>query len=280
MSPSLVVEFTKMHGAGNDFVVIDNRWYRFSNEELADLAETWCPRRFGVGADGLLALNEAESDDAAYRMRYVNADGSWASMCGNGARCLARFALQSDFEGPELTFETDAGRYHAAMSEEEPDNVRLFVPPAKALDLDVAVETDTPEAVHFTHTGTEHLVVFVPDLDAVPVEEWGQSLRNDPRVQPEGANVNFVTVDTDGALHVRTYEKGVEEETLSCGTGVLAAAVVAEATDRVDEAPVTVHTRGGTLTVGTTTTSRGQERYLEGPVVTVFRGSLSLHEKR
>lgn len=276
MSPSLVVEFTKMHGAGNDFVVIDNRWYRFSDEELADLAETWCPRRFGVGADGLLALNEAENDDAAYRMRYVNADGSWATMCGNGARCLARFALESDFEGPEVTFETDAGRYHAAMSEVEPDSVRLFVPPVKALDLDVPVECETPEPVHFIHTGTEHLVMFVPDLDGVPVGTWGPPLRNDPRVQPEGANVNFVAVDADGALHVRTYEKGVEEETFSCGTGVLAAAVVAEATDRVDETPVTVHTRGGTLRVGATTTSRGEERYLEGPVVTVFRGSLSL----
>jgi diaminopimelate epimerase len=276
MSPSLVVEFTKMHGAGNDFLVIDNRWYRFSDEELADLAATWCPRRFGVGADGLLALNEAEREDAAYRMRYVNADGSWATMCGNGARCLARFALQSDFEGPELAFETDAGRYHAAVSEEEPERVRLFVPPPKALDLDVPVDTDTPEAVHFIHTGTEHLVTFVPDLEAVPVEEWGPPLRSGPRVQPEGANVNFVSTDADGALHVRTYEKGVEAETLSCGTGVLAAATVAAASDWVEEEPVTVHTRGGTLTVGTTTTDRGRERYLEGPVVTVFRGSLTL----
>ncbi len=276
MSPSLVLEFTKMHGAGNDFLVIDNRWYRFADGELADLAATWCPRRYGVGADGLLALDEAESDDAAYRMRYVNADGSWATMCGNGARCLARFALQSGFEGPELAFETDAGRYYAAVSEEEPDRVRLFVPPPRSLDLDLRVDPDTPAPVHFIHTGTEHLVTFVPDLDAVPVEEWAPPLRNDARVQPEGANVNFVAVDADDALRVRTYEKGVEGETLSCGTGVLAAAAAAEATDRVSDDPVTVYTQGGTLTVGTATTSRGENRYLEGPVVTVFRGSLNL----
>lgn len=276
MSPSLVLEFTKMHGAGNDFIVLDNRWYRFSDEELADLAATWCPRRFGVGADGLLALADAESDDVAYRMRYVNADGSWATMCGNGARCLARFALEADFDGPELAFETDAGRYHAAVSEEEPDLVRLYVPPATQLDLDVTVDASTPEPVHFIHTGTEHLVTFVPDLEAVPVDEWGPPLRNDPYVQPTGANVNFVAVDEEGALHVRTYEKGVEAETLACGTGVLAAAAVAGATDRVADDPVTVHTQGGVLTVGTTTTSRGQERYLEGPVVSVFRGSLTL----
>jgi diaminopimelate epimerase len=274
MSPSLVVEFTKMHGAGNDFIVIDNRWYRFSTEELADLAERWCPRRFGVGADGLLALDPAEDDDVDYRMRYVNADGSWAAMCGNGARCLARFALQADFEGPELVFETDAGRYYAAEGPDAPERIRLFVPPARRLSLNVPVEGPTPEAVHFIHTGTEHLVTFVPDLEAVPVAEWAPPLRNDPHVQPEGANVNFVTVADDGSLRVRTYEKGVEAETLACGTGVLAAAAVAEATDRVTSEPVTVHTKGGTLTVGIATTSRGQERYLDGPVVAVFRGSL------
>ena len=275
MSPSLVVEFTKMHGAGNDFLVLDNRWYRFSEDELSELAATWCPRRFGVGADGLLALDEAESN-AAYRMRYVNADGSWAAMCGNGARCLARFALQADFEGPELAFETDAGRYYATESPESPDQIRLYVPPAGPMHLDVPVEATLPEAVHFVHTGTEHLVVFVPNVEQVPVGEWAPPLRSDPRVQPEGANVNFVEVDGDGSLRVRTYEKGVEAETLACGTGVLAAAVVAEATERVAANPVTVQTRGGTLTVGTAATNRGEERYLEGPVVSVFRGSLQV----
>ena len=278
MSPSLVVEFTKMHGAGNDFLVLDNRWYRFSDEELSDLAATWCRRRFGVGADGLLALADADADDVAYRMRYVNADGSWATMCGNGARCLARFALNADFEGPELAFETDAGRYHATVDEERPDLVRLYVPPARELELDVTLEHTapfSPEAVHYADTGTGHLVIFVPDLDAVPVEEWAPPLRHDARVHPPGANVNFVEV-RDGDLHLRTYEKGVEGETLSCGTGVLAAAALAEATDRAPETPVTVETRGGTFRVGTATTGRGRERYLEGPVVTVFRGTLTV----
>jgi diaminopimelate epimerase len=274
MSPSLVVEFTKMHGAGNDFIVLDNRWYRFSAEELAELAERWCPRRFGVGADGLLALDPVEDDEVDYRMRYVNADGSWAAMCGNGARCLARFALAADFDGPELAFETDAGRYYAAEVEDEQDRIRLYVPPSTRLELDVPVQSTTPEPVHFIHTGTEHLVTFVSDLDSVPVAEWASPLRNDPRVQPEGANVNFVEIAEDGSLRMRTYEKGVEAETLACGTGVLAAAAVAEATGRVSEDPITVHTQGGTLSVGTAATSRGEERYLEGPVVTVFRGSL------
>lgn len=212
MSPSLVLEFTKMHGAGNDFLVLDNRWYRFSDDELADLAATWCPRRYGVGADGLLALAEADADDVDYRMRYVNSDGSWATMCGNGARCLARFAMNADFEGPEVSFETDAGRYHAAVSEEHPDLVRLYVPPATEVELDVRLQGTvpfSPEAVHYAHTGTGHLVVFVPDVEVVPVGEWAPALRNDPRVEPPGANVNFVEAE-NGTLRVRTYEKGVE----------------------------------------------------------------------
>lgn len=278
MSPSLVLEFTKMHGAGNDFLVLDNRWYRFSDEELSDLAATWCPRRYGVGADGLLALAHAENDDDDYRMRYVNADGSWATMCGNGARCLAKFALDSDFEGPELTFQTDAGRYHAAVHGEHPDRVRLYVPPVRDLALDVALEASAPfdsGPIHYVDTGTGHLVVFVSDVSAVPVEEWAPPLRRDARVDPPGANVNFVEV-RDEVLHVRTFEKGVEGETLSCGTGVLAAATVAEATQQRSADPITLKTKGGTFQVGTAGTSRGKERYLEGPVVTVFRGSLNV----
>lgn len=276
MSPSLVVEFTKMHGAGNDFIVLDNRWYRFSDEELSDLAATWCPRRYGVGADGLLALTDTDEEGVDYRMRYVNADGSWATMCGNGARCLARFALDADFAGPTLTFDTDAGRYHAA-EEGPPRHIRLFVPPAEQLELDVALNTPPafdPETVHYVNTGTGHLVLFVDDVGAVPVQEWAPPLRHDGRVDPPGANVNFVEVDGD-TLRVRTFEKGVEAETLSCGTGVLAAAAVAEAAERVSASALTIETEGGTFEVGTATTSRGEERYLQGPVETVFRGSLN-----
>lgn len=276
MSPSLVVEFTKMHGAGNDFLVLDNRWYRFSDEELSDLAATWCRRRYGVGADGLLALTDTEATGVDYRMRYVNADGSWATMCGNGARCLARFAMNADFEGPEVAFETDAGRYHAAIREQDSDLVRLYVPPASEQELDMTLDSPAPfdaEAVHFVNTGTGHLVIFVSDVDAVPVDEWAPPLRYDAEVHPPGANVNFVEVDGD-TMRMRTYEKGVEGETLSCGTGVLAAAAIADATGQATTDPLTIETQGGTFTVGSETTSRGRERYLEGPVVTVFRGTI------
>ncbi|PSQ97301.1 MAG: diaminopimelate epimerase [Bacteroidetes bacterium SW_9_63_38] len=277
MSPSLVVEFTKMHGTGNDFIVLDNRWYRFSDEELSDLAATWCPRRYGVGADGLLALTDTEEEGVDYRMRYVNADGSWATMCGNGARCLARFALDADFEGPSLTFDTDAGRYRATEAEGESRHIRLFVPPAEDLELDMTLDEDPavgPDAVHYVNTGTGHLVLFVSDIAAVPVQEWAPPLRHDARVHPPGANVNFVEVEEE-TLRMRTFEKGVEDETLSCGTGVLAAAVVAQAAGQVSASPLTIETQGGAFEVGTASTSRGEEQYLQGPVDTVFRGSLN-----
>lgn len=267
-----------MHGAGNDFIVLDNRWYRFSDEELAELAATWCPRRYGVGADGLLALAPDDRADVDFRMRYVNADGSWATMCGNGARCLARFALAADFEGPEVAFETDAGRYHAARTGEGSERVRLYVPPATDLSLDVDLaEATAPHggAVHYVHTGTGHLVLLVDDVEAVPLAEWAPPLRHDARIHPPGANVNVVAVQED-TLRMRTFEKGVEGETLSCGTGVLAAAAVVEAVEPEVTAPMSVETQGGTFKVGTAATPRGEERYLEGPVVTVYRGTLDV----
>lgn len=276
MSPSLVVEFTKMHGAGNDFLVLDNRWYRFSDDELSTFAATWCPRRYGVGADGLLALNPPNGEDVDYRMRYVNADGSWATMCGNGARCLARFALAADFDGSEVTFDTDAGQYRAESLADDPETVRLYVPQPSRLSLDIELQEPIDTPVHFVHTGTEHLVLFVPDVEHASVSEVGRRLRADGTVQPTGANVNFVEVEDEDTLRVRTFEKGVEAETLSCGTGVLAAAAVSEATGQTSGGRVEVHTRGGVLAVGSPSNATASTRYLEGPVVTVYRGTLSL----
>lgn len=277
MAKSLTVEFTKMHGAGNDFVLVDNRWYQFRDEKLSELAKAWCPRRYGIGADGLLALAATDDEDVAYRMRYVNADGSWATMCGNGARCLARFAVRAGMGDSPLRFESDAGRYRAEVPPEEEAPVRLYVPPATRLTAQPGLDAAPPEgieSVYFVHTGTEHLVAFVSDLEGVPVEAWGRRLRRDPALAPAGANVNFVEVN-EGELQVRTYEKGVEAETPSCGTGVLAAATVAHATDRVPPGRVTVHTPGGVLHVGPGADGR-EEQYLEGPVTTTFRGTVEV----
>lgn len=272
------VAFVKMQGAGNDFVVVDNRDYGFSGAELSAAAEAWCSRRYGVGADGLLALAPPRSSAADYRMCYWNADGSRATMCGNGARCLFRFARRRGIGGSALAFETDAGLYRAVQPGSAPDTVRLFVPDVTDVRPRVQLEGPVPAAIRaltFVHSGTEHLVATVDDLAAAKVTEWGRQLRHDARLQPTGANVNFLELGTGRGARVRTYEKGVEAETPACGTGVLAAAVVVERTRSasIDRA-VPVRTRGGDLRVGHASTDRGEERYLEGPAVVVFRGQV------
>ncbi len=271
-----MISFTKMQGTGNDFLVLDNRSYQFSIEELSAFAAAWCPRRYGVGADGLLALDPPETSGADYRMQYVNADGSRATMCGNGARCLFQFARDLGFEGAELTFDTDAGLYRATSTDDEQGLVRLFVPEVTDVRAEVTLDRAVPEAIsalHYVHAGTEHLVAMVDDVASTPVQEWGRQLRNDPSVEPTGANANFVEVGEEGGVDLRTYEKGVENETLSCGTGVLAAGVIAERLDRVDAGEdIQVRTNGGLLRTGLSETDRGPERYLEGPAVSVFQG--------
>lgn len=269
----LVVEFTKMTGAGNDFIVIDNRFYHFSGAELADIARRHCPRRTGIGADGVLAMEEAEGVD--FRMRYLNADGSVGSMCGNGARCLARYARAAGMTAEPLVFLTDAGTYRASVPENSTADVRLYLPPhadygTRSLDAGVAL----PDVAHYVWTGTEHVVVFVDRANEAPVAVEGPRLRRDPGLSTHGANVDFVEVAGPDHLRVRTYEKGVEEETLACGTGATAAAVTACLTGRVLPGRIRVDMPGGRLHVGILGDARRpDEFFLEGPADLVFRGS-------
>ena len=286
----LIVPFTKMNGAGNDFVVLDNRFLRFTVDELADLARRVCPRRTGVGADGLLALDPPDGDpddgdDADggtdFRMRYRNADGSLGTMCGNGARCLARFGARAGLGRPAddheqegatlLRFETDGGRYSARVDGE---TVTLDVPPPRGFGASGAASA--LGEVHTIWTGTEHAVVFVDDVDAAPVREEGTRLRHDPAFAPTGTNVDFVEVaDEAGRVRVRTFEKGVEAETLACGTGAVASALVARMAGGVDADEIAVEMPGGTL--GVRFSLRGGEvrdLQLSGPAETVYEGTL------
>ncbi|MEL6703432.1 MAG: diaminopimelate epimerase [Bacteroidota bacterium] len=286
--PNLVAPFTKMNGAGNDFVVLDNRFLFFSDDELVALAQRYCPRRTGVGADGLLALNAPDEEGADYHMRYVNADGSWARMCGNGARCLARFARSAGIGEGEgtatLTFDSDAGRYTAAVPERVDAAVRLHVPPPR--DYGPRTLADGTEVV-YVWTGTDHAIVFVDDLDAVDVVTRGAAIRRDPAFAPAGANANFVEVSEKtarakvGNVRVRTFEKGVEGETLACGTGALAAAVASHLTRRVQATWINVVMPGGKLQVtfqrgGTSEHSGIQDLTLSGPAETVYQGTLDV----
>ena len=279
--PKLVVPFTKMHGAGNDFIVVDNRFLHFSRDELADLARRYSPRRFGVGSDGVLALSASSEEGIDYRMDFHNPDGSRAGMCGNGARCLARFARAAGLASEPLTFESDDGVYQVSVPEDASEPVRLFVPPPKRFDAARALEAGG--SVPYVWTGTDHTVVFVRDVATANVDKIGPRIRRDAALAPEGANVNFVQIldaGDDGAarVQIRTFEKGVEAETLACGTGALAAAVVARLMDRVEGETVEVVARGGTLRVGFALNENGHVRdlWLEGPAEAVYQGTLEL----
>lgn len=282
MSREHLIEFVKMHGAGNDFVVIDNRSRSFTDLELSTLARQWCPRRIGIGADGLLALAAPQSDAHDYRMRYFNADGSRATMCGNGARCLARFARMVGLGKERVAFESDAGIYRARVPDDPEAPVRLYVPPPQEFSSEFDLQdrgTDLTEALHYIWTGTQHVVCFVDDVDRTPVETWGPAIRHDEALAPAGANANFVQVlDAEKGtptIRVRTFEKGVEAETQACGTGALAAAVVTRLLNRVERSPIAVQMPGGRLTVGFKQAEGAiTDLYLEGPVVTVFRGTV------
>nr|BCX01226.1 MAG: diaminopimelate epimerase [Bacteroidota bacterium] len=262
------IPFWKMSGAGNDFVVLDNRSLALPPETHARWARRLCERRSGIGADGLLLL-EADSE-YAFRMRYYNADGSRGRMCGNGARCLAYFAWEHGIPDDPVWFRTDVGPFCARRA--GPRRVRLDWPEPQRWHT--GLELDGWPAV-WIDTGTEHLVVGpLADLDALDVPRIGARLRAHEALGPEGANVNFVTPIGEDSLRVRTYERGVEAETLACGTGAVAAACVAYQLGWVRRFPVRVHMPGGVLEVGGRPGPEGrwEALYLEGPVQVTFTG--------
>ncbi|WP_412067998.1 diaminopimelate epimerase [Rubrivirga sp. IMCC43871] len=283
--PALIVPFTKMNGAGNDFVVVDNRFMHFSDGELAAFARRLCPRRTGVGADGLLALAEG-GEGFDFRMRYRNADGSLGTMCGNGARCLARFAARAGLGRGEVTvelaFETDGGPYRATVEGRAASGpVSLNVPAHRDVAL-ASIEADpacgVEPAVLGIWTGTEHAVVFTADVDAADVATEGARLRNAPAFAPTGTNVDFVEVTGADRIRVRTFEKGVEAETLACGTGAIASALAAHLDGRLaGDGPrsVAVEMPGGTLTVGFVADGDSvTDLTLAGPAETVYEGTV------
>lgn len=278
-----------MNGAGNDFIVLDNRFLAFTVDELAEVARQFCPRRTGVGADGLLALDEprdAAAEGVHFRMRYRNADGSIGTMCGNGARCLARFAQRAGLgatrqdEATELAFDTDGGRYHAVVPSSFVDDVSLDVPPPQGVGADGGLKRFQvgEREIFQIWTGTEHVVLFTEDVDSEDVAGIGAVIRAMDAFQPNGTNVNFVQVVAPDLVRVRTFEKGVEAETLACGTGALASALATRLTGRTDASAIAVHMPGGTLRV-TLDLSSGEVRNLTlaGPAETVYEGTLEWH---
>lgn len=266
------LQFTKMNGAGNDFVLLDNRagQLQLTPAQIARL----CDRHRGIGADGVLLLEPA-ANGADFRMRYYNADGGEAEMCGNGARCFARFTSRHAGPLEQLSFETPAGVIAAALQGE---GVTLQMSEPKDLRLDLRISAHGQEiACHYVDSGVPHVVVPVADIGAINVREIGSAIRQHEKFSPRGANVNFLQQRGPQSIAIRTYERGVEDETLACGTGVVASAIIFAATTGA-ESPVRVLVKGGDeMQVGFV---KAGEQFtavtLSGPADFVFEGTMEV----
>lgn len=265
--------FVKMSGAGNDFVVIDNRALNrtLTQEQIAKL----CDRHFGIGADGLLAVESVDDASADFQMRYYNADGGEAEMCGNGARCFARFVQPfRRVHADRVRFLTPAG---LIVGEYIGHEVRINMTTPTEMKLNQRADFGWSEIdYHFMNTGVPHAVVYVPDAEKAEVVTQGRAIRRST-IFPRGTNVNFVQIIDATNLIVRTYERGVEDETLACGTGVVAVALI---THRVRglALPLQLKVRGGDiLTVNAQADGDVfRDVTLAGPVTEVFSGEIKI----
>lgn len=266
-----MIKFTKMCAGGNDFIVVDNRAGSIPEDRSAWAKEV-CQRKFSVGADGLLLLES--SSPADFRMRIFNPDGSEPEMCGNGARCLARFAYLIGLVEKRMSFETQAGRIEAEIIGE---NVRLHMsqPTNIGLNLEIPLKGGR-HRLHKINTGVPHAVSFVDNLEEVDVQGLGSRIRHHPYFQPEGTNADFVQVVDSSTLKMRTYERGVEEETNSCGTGAVAAAIIAFSLKKTVKVPLRIQTRGGELLKVYFNLKSGEVTNvrLEGEARAVYQGEL------
>lgn len=256
------IKFQKYQGAGNDFIIIDNRshLYEFSSQ----IVEFLCNRKFGIGADGLMLLEEADGYD--FRMRYFNSDGKEASLCGNGSRCIVAFARSLGLIGKTTRFIATDGEHTATI---EDDNVCL-----KMSDVSAIIRTDN---YFFMNTGSPHYVQIVDDCFNYDVYNEGRRIRNSACFQPDGTNVNFIT-PTPQYISVVTYERGVENETLACGTGCVASALAVAHLRNDTKNTYDIRTKGGNLQVSF---QRNGEYFhdilLKGPAKFVFQGEISIN---
>jgi diaminopimelate epimerase len=265
------IPFHKMQGSGNDFILIDGRKGSLKGTNLKNLAVTVCHRHYSVGADGLIVILPSKKAD--FKWRFFNADGSEAAMCGNGSRCAARFAQLRKIAGKDMTFETLAGIIHAQVRN---DTVKVQLTGASGLRMNIAIPLDSGLRMgHFIDTGVPHLVYLSKDLGREDVERIGRTTRYHELFKPAGTNVNFIQILGRHRLMIRTYERGVEGETLACGTGSVAAALVAGALGAVFS-PVEVVTGGGEkLTISYERSGDGFSGIrLEGGAAVICEGNL------
>jgi diaminopimelate epimerase len=272
-SPAMLLEFTKMSGAGNDFILFDNRDGKIAltTEQIVRL----CHRQFGIGADGIMGLVPCASGKADWSWQFFNNDGSAAEMCGNGARCFGRYIQRLTGAKGDISFETIAGVIRAGF---DGDRVTVNLTAPQGLRLNETVPlAQGPTPIHSLNTGVPHAIVYVDDADRAMVGPVGSEVRYHAHFKPRGTNVNFVQVKGQDFIRVRTYERGVEGETLACGTGVTAAALIS-AKLKGFKSPVKVQVQGGDLLEVGFTETNGEfgDVKLTGPATFVFEGRIEV----
>ena len=265
------IPFTKMSGSGNDFILMDNRDGVVPVDNLPQFAERVCRRKLSAGADGLILVEH--SDKVDFKWRFFNSDGSLAEMCGNGARCVARFALMNGIAKEVMGFETMAGIIHAQVMDDQV-KIKMTDPYDLVTDASLSMATGT---VNYTslNTGVPHVVIEVDDIESADVVGMGREIRRHSKFEPAGTNVNFLELQPDGIGRVRTYERGVEDETLACGTGIVAAAL-ALAQRKGAASPVTLETRSGShlKVYFSKDAGRYADIYLEGDARIIYQGRM------
>ena len=258
------LKFYKYQGTGNDFVMIDNRENIFPKSNI-NLIELLCNRRFGIGADGLILLeNDIDTD---FRMVYYNSDGNQSSMCGNGGRCLVDFAKKLNLIENETDFIAIDGLHHAKI-----DNNNIV-----SLQMKDVENIKINEKYVFLDTGSPHHVEIIEDLNHIDVKTLGSAIRYSDLYREKGSNVNFVSQNDENEFSIRTYERGVEDETLSCGTGATAVAIAMNAIGKTSKNKIIINVEGGKLEVSF---EKNEQKFtnvfLKGPSSFIFKGTISI----
>ncbi|MET2984403.1 diaminopimelate epimerase [Aureibaculum conchae] len=258
------IEFYKYQGTGNDFIMIDNRQQQFPKNDTK-LIERLCDRKFGIGADGLILLELSNLQD--FTMIYYNADGNEGSMCGNGGRCIVAFAKQLGIIDKNTTFDAIDGLHEAHITDD-----------LVSLKMKNVTKIEDFSSHLFLDTGSPHHIAFVKNLDNFDVYGTGKKIRNGAPYFDKGTNVNFVEQKNDTTFKVRTYERGVEDETLSCGTGVTAVAIAAHKANKTNDTTISLETLGGTLEVSFDIDANSYKNvFLKGKATKVFNGEFEIN---
>jgi diaminopimelate epimerase len=258
------IDFYKYEGTGNDFVMIDNRNAFFPKEDIK-LITHLCDRRFGIGGDGLILLeNDSEAD---FRMVYFNSDGNQSSMCGNGGRCIVAFAKKLHLVKNQTTFIATDGFHHAIIDTEGIVSLQM---------KDVDTLKITSDYV-FLDTGSPHHVECIDDLKNCDIKTLGATIRYSDLYGAKGSNVNFVQQTSENAFKIRTYERGVEDETLSCGTGATAVAIAMNAIHKTNSNTIQIQVEGGNLEIAFDQNEHHYTNiFLKGPATFVFKGAIEI----